>query len=210
MPGPRAETRPPGFELAVWDFDGVLNVNPGGEIFPWVRRLDRDMGVPPDSFRAFLRVPGQARDVLKGDADLLARLDRWIAREGHGVSAEAFLEHWLACDDRPDREAVAWLAGQTGRKVVGTNNPPARARYIRERTAAGRLAEAVFASGEIGAAKPDPGFFRAIEDWSGLAPGAILIIDDSAAHCAAAARRGWSVFRFGPDTRARLPGALRL
>ncbi len=210
MAGFRAVDRPPGFDLAVWDFDGVLNVNPGGEIFPWVRRLDRDVGVPPDSFRAFLRAPGQAREVLKGEADLLARLDAWIAREGHAITAQAFLEHWLRADDRPDEEAAAWLAAHSGRKVVGTNNPPARARYIRERTAAGRLAEAVFASGEIGAAKPDPGFFRAIEDWSGLAPGAILLIDDSAENCAAAARRGWSVFRFGPETRGLLPRALGL
>ncbi len=206
----RAENRLPGIDLAVWDFDGVLNVNPGGEIFPWVADLGRDVGVDPESFRAFLRRPGQAREVLKGDADLLARLEAWIAREGHAITAEAFLEHWLTADDRPDAQAVGWLAAHSGRKVVGTNNPPARARYIRERTRAGRLAEAVFASGEIGAAKPDPGFFRRIEDWSGLAPGAILLIDDSADNCAAAARRGWSVFRFGPDTRARLPEALGL
>ncbi len=198
------------YELAVWDFDGVLNVNPGGEILPWVKRLDAETGVPPDSFRDFMREPGQARQVLKGDADLLARLGAWIAREGHAISAEDFLEHWLTADDRPDAEAVAWFAAQPGRKVVGTNNPPARARYIRERTQVGRLAEAIFASGEIGAAKPDPGFFRAIEDWSGLAPGRLLLIDDGAAHCAAAVRRGWKVFRFSPATRGRLPEALGL
>ena len=206
----RHDNRRPGFDLAVWDFDGVLNVNPGGEIFPWVARLDRDVGVPPESFRDFLRRPGQARDVLKGDADLLARLERWIDREGHGISAEAFLEHWLTADDRPDEEAVAWLAAHPGRKVVGTNNPPARARYIRERTPVGGMIEAVFASGEIGVAKPDPGFFRAIEDWSGLAPARHLLIDDSADNCAAAARRGWRVFRYSPETRDRLPEALGL
>ncbi len=204
------EHRRPGFDLAVWDFDGVLNVNPGGEIFPWVARLDRDVGVPPESFRAFLRRPGQAREVLKGDADLLARLERWIDREGHAISAADFLEHWLTADDRPDPEAVEWLAAHGGRKVVGTNNPPARARYIRERTPVGRLIEAVFASGEIGVAKPDPGFFAAIEDWSGLAPARLLLIDDSAENCAAAARRGWRAFRFDPATRHRLPEVLGL
>ncbi len=198
------------FDLAVWDFDGVLNVNPGGEIFPWVSRLDRDIGVPAELFRAFLREPGQAREVLKGDADLIARLDAWIAREGHDVTAEAFLEHWLSADDRPDEEVAAWYAAHAGRRAIGTNNPPARARYIRERTRTGALAEAVLASGEIGAAKPDPGFFRAVEDWSGLPPAGHLLIDDSAQNCSVAAARGWSVFRFGPDTRARLPEALGL
>ncbi|QFU10112.1 ?-D-glucose-1-phosphatase [Rhodobacteraceae bacterium THAF1] len=196
--------------LTIWDFDGVLNVNPGGEVFPWVSTLDRDIGIPPASFRRFLNVPGQARDVLNGDCDLLDRLNGWIADEGHAISAEDFLAHWLTADDRPDAEAVGWMQAHAGRKVIGTNNPTARARYIAARTDAGRAAEHVFASGEMGVAKPDAGFFRQIEDWAKLPPNDLLLIDDSGKNITAAAKRGWRTFRFGPDTRDRLPEVLGL
>ncbi|CAM4228896.1 HAD family hydrolase [Palleronia rufa] len=199
-----------GVDVVVWDFDGVLNVNPGGEVFPWVARLKEDLGIAPASFRRFLNEPGQARDVLKGDADLLARLRRWIEDEGHAIDGKAFLEHWLVSDDRPDDQAVGWLAAHDGRKVIATNNPPSRARYIAERTRAGRLVETVLASGEIGAAKPDPGFFRYVEGWTGVPPNRLLLIDDSADNVAQAARRGWRTFRFAADTRDRLPGILGL
>lgn len=197
-------------DLVVWDFDGVLNINPGGDVFPWVPDLKRDLGIEPASFRAFLNQPGQARDVLKGDTDLLARLSRWIETEGHAIAPEEFLSHWLERDDRPDAAVVDWLAAHPGRRVIATNNPPARARYIAERTRAGRLAEAVLASGEIGVAKPDPGFFRYVEGWAGLHPSRMLLIDDSPENVAAAVARGWRAFRFGPDTRDRLPALLGL
>ena len=196
--------------LTVWDFDGVLNVNPGGEVFPWVDDLHRDIGIPPESFRRFLNAPGQARDVLNGGADLLHRLNGWIDREGHAITAERFLAHWLEADNRPDATSVGWMLAQQGRKVIGTNNPTARARFIAARTEAGRAAERVFASGEMGVAKPAAGFFRQIEDWAALAPNQILLIDDSAENCSAAAKRGWRVFRFGPQTRDRLPIVLGL
>ncbi|SFG84865.1 putative hydrolase of the HAD superfamily [Palleronia marisminoris] len=194
----------------MWDFDGVLNVNPGGEVFPWIADLDRDVGIPPESFRRFLNVPGQRRDVLNGWCDLRERLGGWIEAEGHDITAEEFLAHWLTADDRPDAEAVEWLRESDGRKVIATNNAVSRARYIAERTEAGRAAAKVFASGEMGVAKPSPGFFGQIERWAGLPPPRILLIDDSADNCASARRRGWQAFRFGPETRDRLPRMLGL
>ena len=200
----------PAFDLAVWDFDGVLNVNPGGEVFPWVSDLGEDIGVPPAAFRRFLNVPGQRRDVLHGWCDLEDRLKGWIADEGLSITAADFLAHWLTADDRPDAEAVGWMTMSAGRKVIGTNNPVARKRYIESRTEAGRAAEAVFASGEMGVAKPDPGFFGQIERWAKLAPPRILLIDDNAENCAAARKRGWRAFHFTDRTRADLPGMLGL
>ncbi|WP_375261655.1 HAD family hydrolase [Palleronia sp.] len=194
----------------VWDFDGVLNVNPGGKVFPWIADLDRDVGISPDSFRRFLNVPGQRRDVLNGWCDLQERLSGWIEDEGHDITAEDFLAHWLTADDRPDAEAVSWLDACPGRKVIATNNPVSRAQYIRDRTSAGRVAERVFASGEMGVAKPSPGFFGQIERWAALPPPRILLIDDSAENCGRAQSRGWRVFRFAPETRDRLPGVLGL
>ena len=199
-----------GIDMVVWDFDGVLNVNPGGEVFPWVADLKQDLGIAPDSFRRFLNVPGQARDVLKGEATLTARLRRWIEDEGHAIAPEAFLEHWLVSDDRPDEEAVGWLDAHAGRKIIATNNPPDRAGYITARTRAGALVETVLASGEIGVAKPDPGFFRYVEGWAGVPPARLLLIDDSDANVAEAARRGWKTFRFDARTRDRLPQVLGL
>ncbi|WP_168771180.1 HAD family hydrolase [Palleronia sediminis] len=195
----------PGIALTVWDYDGVLNREPDGP-FPWVATLERDLGIRPEAFRRFLNDAGRKWRILRGEEDLLAALNGWL---GDGpVTGRAFLDHWLRADDRPDPETFALLSAQPHRAVIGTNNEAHRARAIEAR-AAGAV-EAVFASGPMGVAKPDPGFFRAIEDWAGLAPSRILLIDDSPPNCRAAAERGWQTFRFGPETRHRLAGVLGL
>lgn len=58
----------------------------------------------------------------------------------------------------------------------------------------------VFVSARIRAIKPDPAIYAHVEQETGLAPGALLFADDSAANVAAARARGWHAHHFtGPD-----------
>lgn len=195
-------------ELVVWDFDGVLNAEPEGAPFGWVSRLDADLGLSPRAFRAFLNRPGQAAQVLRGALSLQDELARWLATQDTNVTSDALLAHWLRSEDRPDPQVIDWLDRSPQRAVIGTNNPAPRSQYIMENMGFSARVETIFASGPMGMAKPDAGFYGAIERWSGLAPNAILLIDDNRANVAAAASRGWQAFHFHAHTRDGLPAKL--
>lgn len=195
-------------ELVVWDFDGVLNAEPKGGPFGWVATLDRDLGLSPDAFRAFLNRPGTAARVLRGAVCLHRELENWLATQETDVGADKLLTHWLQAEDRPDAQVIDWLRRSPQRAVIGTNNPAPRADYIMQNMGFADKVETIFASGPMGVAKPDPGFFAAIERWSGLTPAALFLIDDNRANTAAAAARGWQVFAFHDHSRHTLPARL--
>jgi HAD superfamily hydrolase (TIGR01509 family) len=194
--------------LVVWDFDGVLNAEPPEGPFGWVAHLDRTLGVSPAAFRAFLNQPGQAAKVLRGRVSLEQELADWLATQSTDVSAETLLAHWVLAEDRPDHQVIDWLRRSPQRAVIGTNNPAPRADYIMQDMGFTEHVERIFASGPMGAAKPDPGFFAQIERWSGLAPRDHLLIDDAHANVAAAAQRGWQSQLFDAHTRMSLPDRL--
>lgn len=53
-----------------------------------------------------------------------------------------------------------------------------------------------FISGHLEVLKPEPEIYAHVEAETGIAPEAMLFIDDSAANIAAAAERGWQVHHF--------------
>lgn len=195
-------------QLVVWDFDGVLNAEPPGEPFGWVARVDDSHGLSPTSFRAFLDQPGQAARVLRGAVPLETALDDWLRRQDTTVNAADLLEHWLQSEARPDPQVIGWLERSPQRAVIGTNNPAPRADYIMETMGFACRVERIFASGPMGVAKPNPGFFGQIERWARLTPRQILLIDDNRRNTAAAAARGWQTFLFDEHTRHALPDRL--
>lgn len=196
------------FDLVVWDFDGVLNRNIRAGQFAWQDRLRADFGLDPEAFNRFVFHSGRIRPVVRGEGDLLAVVAEWLASQGAQVEAEDFLRYWFQQDALPDPEVVAWCMDAPGRRVIGTNNEARRARFIEGPMGFAARVERVFASGRMGVAKPDAAFFAAIEDWSGVAPGRILLVDDLAGNVAGAHRRGWHAFHFNDETRHRLPGIL--
>ncbi|MFD1342066.1 HAD family hydrolase [Litorisediminicola beolgyonensis] len=200
----------PGYDLVVWDFDGVLNRNIRDGRFSWTDDLKTDLGIDPEEFSPDFFGRERIEDILRGRRDLVEELDAWLARRGHDLSGLAFRDYWFSRDAMPDAQVISWLDAHPGRRVIGTNNERHRARYIAEDLGFGARVERVFASGEMGVAKPDMGFYAEIERWSGLPPARILLIDDLARNTEAASRRGWKTFRFGDDTRDRLPETLGL
>ncbi len=197
-------------QLIVWDFDGVLNANIREGRFVWADRVEADLGIDKAAFSEFVFQSGLIREVVTGDRDLLEVVRGWLIAQGHEITAEAFLDYWFEKEALPDHEVIGWMEAHPARRVIGTNNETRRSRYIEEEMGFAARVDHLFSSGRLGVAKPDAGFFAAIERWSGLTPAQILLIDDAPANVAAATRRGWQGFHFTPRTRADLPVRLGL
>ena len=196
--------------LVVWDFDGVLNANMTEGRFVWSDAMKGDLDLDPRAFEAHLFRSGTMGAIIRGQHDLLEVVADWLASQNSGVSAEALLAYWFERDARLDAQVLGWLQAFNGRSVIGTNNEARRADYIEQAMGLGAMVDRIFASGRLGLAKPDQGFFAEIERWAGLAGPQILLVDDSLRNVQAAQKRGWAGFHFTEKTRATLPALLGL
>ena len=104
--------------------------------------------------------------------------------------AAQVLDYWLTKDANADEQVLGWLTACPIPGVIATNNERHRADSIWHKMGFSQRLQRIFASGPMGVRKPDPGFFAQIEDWSGLAPADILLIDDAEKNITAAAARG--------------------
>jgi putative hydrolase of the HAD superfamily len=196
--------------LIAWDFDGVLNRGYQGGFDEWQRTFEADLGVSAQVFTACIYTDANFLQVLTGQRDILDVLQDWITAHAVPHQARDVLDYWLDKDAVADAQVVGWLEACAVPGVIATNNETHRADHIWHRMGFSRHMARMFASGRMGVKKPDGGFFAQIEDWSGHAPGDILLIDDSEKNIVAAAARGWQVFHFTDQTRAVLPAVLGL
>jgi len=193
-----------------WDFDGVLNRDRIGKTFPWHTALKKEFGVDLPTFveHVFRTNP---RAWMTGKEDVLDRLEDWAKAVDFEGDAEDVLELWLreSLDLNPELELIMEQISLTGiTQVVATNNEARRARTIRHDAGLSAKADAIFASGEMGAMKPEPEFFEQIETALGLAPQEILLIDDGVRNISAAEKRGWLGWQYEEDGQMDLAKAL--
>lgn len=188
-------------KVFVWDFDGVLNANVVEGRFVWTDHLLQDWGIEADVLADHLFASGRMREVIRGQRDLRDVLSEWFAQTGKTIDVDAFLAYWWAKDAHPDAGVIDLIGLLNGRHVIGTNNEARRAHYIETTMGFGDRVDAVFASGRMGCAKPEPAFFNTIEIWSGGAPRDHILIDDTATNVSAAQAQGWLAFHFTDDTR---------
>ncbi|MCB1398285.1 MAG: HAD-IA family hydrolase [Rhodobacter sp.] len=195
-----------GVRAIAWDFDGVLNV--AGDA--WRRVAEAELGLDPAALaRAVFEA--QPRALLTGAEDVLDRLQGWVDATGFEGDAEDILEILFEQDNDPDRDLLRLIA-QLDRagvaQVIATNTDARRARFLALDGGWAERVDAVFASGEMGAMKPDAGFFQQIEEAMGLAPHELLLIDDSERNTEAAEKRGWLAWHYRPGAAMALAQAL--
>jgi putative hydrolase of the HAD superfamily len=195
-------------KLIAWDFDGVLNRGFEGGFFLWQQGFEADLGVSAETFTAFMFGSGRFEDVLIGKRDLLDLLAEWIAADGVAHSPRTVLDYWLHRDARLDAQVMGWLDRSPAPGVIATNNEAHRAEFIWQRLGFAARMQRIFASGPLGARKPDGAFFAEIERWSGLPSAEILLVDDAEKNIAAARARGWQAFHFHDESRHGLPELL--
>lgn len=180
-----------------WDFDGVLNRNVVDGQFIWQDGLGK-FGIDRLVFEAFMFADG-FWPIMRGEEDLLYRLQRFRDHVGFETEAIALLEYWFNADAYPCSQMISLMERVDAagiRQVIATNNEHRRSSFIENEMGYSKRVEKLFSSGRMGVAKPDPAYFRAIENDLELEPHQILFVDDFKQNIDAAKACGWQVHHF--------------
>ncbi len=194
-------------DAVVFDFDGVINRNYDEGGFRWARDVQRDFGICPTTFSR--RLFGEAfRAVIVGEIDLADAVAPILTDLGCTAPAADFLAYWFdrdiaLCD--PTLALMARVRAAGVACVIGTNNERRRAAYIWDTAGLSAHADALYASGTMGKAKPDAAFFAHIADDLGAAdPSRLLLIDDMPKNVEGARTAGWQALLYGDHSALRL------
>ena len=193
-------------KVIAWDFDGVLNRSWADGAHAWQRDFERDLGASLQSFHEAVFADGFHR-IITGAEDVRERVASWVAKSQSTASADEVLDYWFAKDARADDEMLALmqrLDDRGVRQVIATNNEARRTAFIRDQMGFGARVETIFASGHIGAMKPDSAFFDHVSGALGVPPADILLVDDREPNVIAAQKSGWHGFHFTDATRGAL------
>jgi len=150
----------------------------------------------------------RGRPFAEGVAELVER------HPAHAAAIAAYAERWpemLAGEIGGSVEVLAELRA-AGVPLYALTNWSAETFVVaRERFEFLGWFDGVLVSGEERMIKPDPRFFKLLQDRFGLAPEATFYVDDSEANVAAARRLGFDAVRFtGPEQLRRELAARRV
>lgn len=172
------------------DVDGVVvTPRPGG----WAAEMAADLGLAPDLLQERFFRPHWP-EVVVGRAGLHERLAPVLAEHAPHLTTQALAAYWFA----RDAELNASLLAETDALRAGglavhlaTVQEHERAAYLWETLGLKARFDAMHYSAALGARKPEPAFYAAIEARTGFAPREMLLVDDTLANVEAARAAGW-------------------
>ena len=178
------------------DADGVLQLIGT----PWYRALSAGGG---EAFaRALLSGEGPA---LSGRESLRDLLERLVVELGLSKDADALMVLWRRATPDPlawrlvrDLRAAGYLT------VLATNQHEERREWMRTALGYDGLCDVDAYSCLLGAAKPDPDYFRAALEMAGVGAGEALFVDDSAENIVAATALGLRTLHHPTDAGGRV------
>ena len=171
-----------------FDADGVV-VNPQ---LLYAKRLDEEYGITREITADFFGGPFNA--CLTGQARLEDELPPFLDKWGWQDSMETFIHDWMHTDHVIDEriiEVIQRLRQDGFVCCLTTNQEANRAAYMRTAMGFVDIFDHLFISCEIGAQKPDPAYYRHIENTLGLKKEDILFFDDALKNVKAAYEIGW-------------------
>ncbi len=198
-------------DTIVWDFDGVLNRNIINGEFIWQEGFEDEFGHSIDTFSDMI-FNKDFRKVLIGEVGLLEVMTDWASTVGYMGDLRNVIEFWFQNDYNLDDRVMGLLNESKRaniRNVIGTNNEEMRTQFIAEDLGFSDRVERIFASGMIGAAKPDEDFYDMVSDELSVEPDEILLIDDSLENCEAAEASGWQAHWFDGEDYAGLEARVK-
>ncbi len=173
------------------DVDGVVVTRPLGR--PWNWNAMADIGLDPVALQTKFFGP-HWQDVALGRADLHERLGLVLAEIASHLTSQAVADYWFSNDAHLDHALLADLASlrSSGQPMyLATVQEHYRARYLWDVVGLSARFDGIFYAAELGAAKPDPRFYREIESRTGFAGCELTLLDDRV-DCVNAARAcGW-------------------
>ncbi len=191
-------------DTIVWDFDGVLNRNTVDGRYTWQDGFEAEFGHSIETFSEIV-FNDRFHDVIIGEMSLLDVLADWAGTVGYLGDLRNILDFWFQEDYNLDERMLALLnraRAANFRNVLGTNNEAMRTQFIAADLGFEDRVDRIFASGLMGVAKPEEGFFDMISDELSVEPEDLLLIDDCADNCETADACGWQVHHFTGDVEA--------
>lgn len=172
------------------DVDGVIvSAPPGG----WAAEIERDLGVTRALLQEHFFAP-HWEDVMLGRAALHDRLSPVLAEHAPHLTSHELAAYWFEKDAILNEPLLADLAAlrTSGLPIhLATVQEHERASYLWDTLRLRDRFDALHYAADLGAAKPDPAFYAAIEAHTGLSGPDLLLLDDRAANVEAARAVGW-------------------
>jgi len=172
-----------------FDADGVV-INPQMQFSKF---LAENYRITPAMTTAFFE--GVMEECLVGRLKVEDVLQPYLQDWGWPGTLEAFIETWYDQDNCVDRRLTAAIQQLRERGIqccLATSQEGGRARYMREVMGFQEIFDVLFISCEIGCKKPDPAFFRHIQEHLNLDGAAVLFWDDRSENVEAAQWFGWN------------------
>lgn len=189
--------------VLLFDVDGVIldgyHARPEG-LKRWDQFLAADLGIDPEVFQsAFIR-PLYVPCVLTRRKSLANALEEALPALGYRGSPMDIIAAWMARDtglNRPLLEAIARLRKVgAARPYLTTNQEDIRASNLWSHLGLRHDFVDILYSARLGAAKPDPAFFAAVDRHLGPQQERPLFFDDYETIAAAASAHGWEGVHF--------------
>jgi len=176
----------------LFDVDGVV-------VHPWRFRtlLALDYGITPEMTAPFFR--GPFIECMQGRANVIEVLPPFLASWNWTGSASDFMAKWLAAENAPDHQVLSVVAAIRNGGVpcyLASSQERLRAQYLASDMHFDQLFDGMFFSCDLGFAKPDEGFYRAITRRLGYSESELLFFDDALPNVAGAKASGWRAEHF--------------
>jgi HAD superfamily hydrolase (TIGR01509 family) len=184
-------------DAVLFDADGVLQ----RATIDWRTTLGGYAGPAgtPDEF--ILDVMTSEGPSLIGAGDFLDALTEVLARWESQATADQVLELWHQFEHEPEVvELIQTLRTAGVACHLATNQHAYRRRIMHDERRYADWFDHTFYSCDLGVAKPDPKYFRAILDKIGLPPESVLFIDDNHDNIAGARSVGLQAEHYDLDS----------
>lgn len=173
------------------DVDGVIVVHPHPQ--GWSVDLERDLGLPSGKLHAAFFEP-HFSDIVRGRAQLRARLAPVLAEIAPHLTCDQFIRYWFEHDAHLNVTLLDQLERVRQRGLalhLATVQEHERAAFLWQSLGLRERFDAIHYSADLGVAKPEPEFFAEVERRTGFVPNEVFFIDDRAENVEAARNCGW-------------------
>jgi putative hydrolase of the HAD superfamily len=182
--------------VVMLDIDGVLVDGRPEDGAAWHTDLEADLGISPATLQKVFFEPFW-HDIVTGKTEMMPRLEAALSMIGAPVSAAALRDYWYDTDSRIVPEVADWARAVRAEGIqvlLCTNQEIGRANFLLDRLSLGDIVSGIVYSAAIGAAKPDPEFFR--RAGRAIPDATPLLIDDDPANVDEARKAGWRAIHY--------------
>ena len=199
----------------VWDVDGVLLGTYDGTHRLYNDVVEQKLGVHTEIFHEKIW-DGRYEPCLIGKANSKDMIYDALAEIGKEEHAEWYLNHWLNSKDELSEATFSLKNKVDLPHYLGTNQCKMRGTYFWENLGFKDQFMGMFASGFLGARKPEVGFFEAahagiVGQQGEVQPEEVIFFDDMLENIEGAKKFGWKAFHFeGVETAQSVFERLKL